>query len=98
MRRLFEGLAENRARIETTTGELNRVRDSVHGMRSEVQAVRYLAEQVADLAGQLGRVADRVDAVATHALNRPTPAALGVFAQYGALVVAIIALVLAVQR
>lgn len=93
--RLFELVGSNTARIEGLEDELSRTRGTVHEVRAEAAAVRFLAQNVAELAGDVRNLAQRVEKIAHHAVGRPSTASLGVLGQYVALVVAIIALVFA---
>lgn len=96
--RLAELLAANGARIEHLEGEMERARDALHQLRSEVQAIRYLAERVGELATDVRELTGRIETVAHHALGRPSTGALGVFAQYLAVIVAVTALVVAAHH
>jgi vacuolar-type H+-ATPase subunit I/STV1 len=93
-----EEAASNRERIRALEHELERTRDAVHRLSVETAAILYLTREVAkletaveDLAGQLGRVAKR-------ALERPSATGLSVFAQYLAVIVALVALIVASAR
>lgn len=93
-----EATAAARVRLTTLEKESDRTRETLHQLRSEVQAIRYLAEQVATLAGDVRDLADKVTTVSRHAVNRPTPTGLQVLGQYIGLIVAIVALVIAAGK
>lgn len=90
-----EVAASHRERLRTLEQETQRARGAIHDMRAEVRAVHYLAEKVADLAADIRALTSRIEAVAQHALARPSATGLGVFAQYVAVIVAIVALIVA---
>jgi hypothetical protein len=93
-----EVAASNRERIRALDHEMDRVRDALHEFRAEAQAIRYLAEKVGDLAGDVRALAQRVEQVSRHAVARPSATGLSVFAQYVAVIVALVALIVAVTR
>lgn len=74
------------------------MRGTLHGVRGEVQSIRYLAEKIAELADDVKLLAGRVEAVSRTAVNRPSIPALAVVAQYASLLVALIALVIAAEH
>jgi len=90
--------AANRARIVHLEHELGRVRERLHELTAEVAAVRFLGERVAELGDDVKELASQVGQVARRALERPSPVALGVLAQYLALAVAVVALAVAASR
>jgi hypothetical protein len=88
----------NRERIAALEHELNRVRERQHDMASEIAVIRYLGEKVRDLGEDVVALTEQVEKVASRAVPRPRPTTLALFAQYGAVLVAIIALVVAATR
>jgi hypothetical protein len=88
----------NRERVAALERELDRVRERQHEMVAEVAAVRYLGEKVRDLGEDVVGLTEQVEKVASRAVPRPRPTTLALFAQYGAVLVAIIALAVAATR
>lgn len=93
-----EFAAANRERITALEHELGRVRDSLHDLRTEAAAIKYLAEQTAELAGDVRRLARRVEQIARVAVRRPSPTILSLTAQYIALAVSLAAVVIAARH
>jgi methyl-accepting chemotaxis protein len=85
----------NRARIDSLESELNRVRERQHEMAAEVSAIRFLAQQVKDLAHHVEKLGEDVETISRRALERPTAAVVG---QYLSVLIAVIALIVAATR
>jgi hypothetical protein len=88
----------NRERIAALERELNRVRERQHDMASEIAVIRYLGDKVRDLGEDVVALTEQVERVASRSLPRPRQSTLSLWAQYGALLVALVALVVAVTR
>jgi hypothetical protein len=88
----------NRERIAALEHELDRVRERQHDMASEIAVIRYLGEKVRDLGVDVVALTEQVEKVASRSLPRPRQSTLSLWAQYGALVVALVALIVAVTR
>jgi archaellum component FlaC len=93
-----EVAASNRERIAAVEHELSRVRDAMHDIRAETQSVRYLAEKVGGLADDVRALANRVEVVSRRAVEKPTASGLAVVGQYIGLAVALVALIVAINR
>jgi predicted nucleic acid-binding Zn-ribbon protein len=88
----------NRERIRSLEHELERVRERQHEMATEIAVIRYLGEKVRDLGVDVVALTEQVERVASRSLPRPRQSTLSLFAQYGALLVALVALLVAVTR
>jgi cell division protein FtsB len=91
--RLAELVAENRANIATLAGEMERVRQSIHDLRSTVRGVEYLTRTVDELHADLSDLAQQAaeDAV-TEYLRRRHADTFANLRTYAALVSAGVAL------
>lgn len=85
--------AANRERIETSERELVRLRDRIHKIEADTAAIRFLTEKVSELAMETREIAEQVTKMSRHFVNRPTSGALNALANFGALAVSIVALV-----
>jgi len=85
----------NRARIDILEAEMNRVRERQHEMSAEVSAIRFLGQQVKDLAVHVEKLGEDVETISRRALERPTAAVVG---QYISVLIAVIALIVAATR
>jgi hypothetical protein len=88
----------NRERIGALEHELDRVRERQHEMATEIAVIRYLGDKVRDLGEDVVALTEQVEKVASRSLPRPRQSTLSLWAQYGALVVALVALAVAVTR
>jgi hypothetical protein len=93
-----EVAAGNRERIRALEHEQDRMRDSIHKLSTETAAILYLTKEVGKLEGAVEDLATEIGRVAKRALERPTSTGLSVFAQYLAVIVALVALVVAATR
>jgi aminoglycoside phosphotransferase len=89
-----EVAAGNRERIRALEHE----QDRIHKLSTETAAILYLTKEVGKLEGAVEDLATEIGRVAKRALERPTSTGLSVFAQYLAVIVALVALVVAATR
>ena len=89
--------AAARERLRVLERESDRMRETLHAIRSEVASIRYLAEKIGELAEDVKVLASRVEAVSRHAVNKPSQSALAVVGQYLGLIVAVVALIIATR-
>jgi len=78
--------------------EQERMRDTIHKLSKETAAIVYLAKEVGKLDAAVESLAEHLERIAKRALERPTSTGLSVFAQYLAVIVALVALVVAATR
>jgi hypothetical protein len=92
-----ESAAAQRERLRALERDAERTSQTVHSLRGEVQAARYLAEKLTEMAGDFRALSGRVNELSRQSLQRPSPSTLSVFGQYLGLIIAIIALVIAAR-
>jgi hypothetical protein len=95
---LYEIATSNKVRIDTAEREINRLRESVHDLRSEFAALRYLGNQVKEVSGAMHELSGKLDLISRRALERPTARGWSAFAAVISAGVAIVALILALRR
>jgi hypothetical protein len=93
--RLEERVVEHRERIRTLEGEVVRLRDRQHSFAETIAVVHHLADAVEHQGERIEELARAVVQSSKRALERPSA---GVVAQYLALVVAIVAIVVTFAR
>lgn len=96
--RLYEYAAENRTRIEAQGSELERVRSKVHNLEGELAALRYLGRKVDELARGLHDVAGELQRLGGQTVPRPRAAAYSAAASWLAAIIALVALIVALEH
>ena len=69
----------------------------MHAIKTETQSVRFLTEQIANLAGDVKRLAEKVEQNSRQAVPRPSQSGLALLGQYVGLAVAVVALIIATR-
>ena len=92
-----EAAASARERIRALERDAERTTATLHTLRGEVAATRYLGEKITELAANVQNLAGRFDALSRHSVQRPSQTTLQVLGQYAGLIIAIIALWIAAK-
>jgi hypothetical protein len=95
---LYEVATSNRVRIEAAEREVDRLRTSVHDLRAEFAALRYVGNQVGEVTKGLHELSGKLELISRRALERPTARGWSAFASVISAAVAIVALILALRR
>lgn len=93
-----EVAASNRERIRSLEHEMERARARLHELQTELAAVRFLGERIADLGQEVKHLSEELTRVARRAIERPSQGAVSVLGQYLALALAIAAFIFAATR
>jgi hypothetical protein len=79
--------------LERIWDEVLRLRDRQHSLESDVAAMRYVAEQVHELAREVREASERYQQLSRRALERPTAAGYSALIAFAAFVVALAAFI-----
>lgn len=88
----------NKARLDGLEPEVQRMRERLHAIESEIAAVAYLGRQVAEVAGELHDLGEKIERVSRRAIERPSAGGWSALAGWAAVLVALLALVVAALR
>jgi hypothetical protein len=92
---LPERVAKLEVRADRSEGDSQRTRDRLHLIEGELAAVRYLGEQIRDMAATVGELAKDVRSLSHRVVERPSPAGLSAAAGWLSFLVAAAALIYA---
>jgi hypothetical protein len=95
---LYEVATSNRVRLDAAEREIDRLRESVHELRSEFAALRYLGTQVREVSAAMHELSGKLEVISRRALEKPTSRTFAAFAAMGSFLVALVALFLALRR